>query len=46
MREEYLALTKISQYYGNRELKRNAKDAVKRYLNKDEEAYVLRGKIR
>jgi len=46
MREEYLALTKISQYYGNKELKSNAKSAVKRYLNKDEEAYVLRGKIK
>jgi hypothetical protein len=46
MREEYLSLTKVSQYYGNKELKSNAKSAVKRYLNKDEEVYVLRGKIR
>jgi hypothetical protein len=46
MREEYLALTKISQYYGNKDLKSNAKSAVKRYLNKDEEAYVLRGKMK
>jgi hypothetical protein len=46
MRQEYLSLVNIANYYGNKEMKRNAKSNIKRNLYKDEEAFVLRGKLK
>jgi hypothetical protein len=46
MRTEYLSLVKTANYYGNKEMVKNAKSNVKRNLYKDEEVYVLRGKLK
>jgi hypothetical protein len=46
MREEYLSLVNIANYYGNKEMKRSAKSNIKRNLYGEEEAFVLRGKMK